>query len=518
MIVALSRDQIRALDACAADECNVPGIVLMENAGRGAAEAIEGLLEESGAEGHVLVLCGPGNNGGDGFVVARRLVVRGHEARVVLTARPDRLKGDALANYKAWTGLGGAVTEIPSDAELARLDGELEGAVCIVDALLGTGLDRDVEGRLRTIIERINAADVLRVALDIPSGLHADTGRVLGVAVRAHATMTFAHLKLGLLASTGAEHAGQLEVVDIGVPAALHERVGHAATLVEAEDVAAAIAPRPLATHKGSAGRVIAVAGSAGKTGAALLVARGALRAGAGLVSICTSPEAADSLDRRVLEEMTLRIDPARLEASLDEHLAGAAAVAVGPGVGLDERARKVVDHIVLGWEGVKVVDADALTHFAERAAELANAVGRLILTPHPGEMGRLLGISAAEVEADRFGALARAVELTRSVVLLKGARTLIGAPGELPVVNSSGTPALATAGAGDVLSGITLALACSLAPRQAAWCAAWVHGSAAEAWAGETGADRGLLAHEVADRVPQVLAGLASVPGSLPL
>ncbi len=518
MIVALSRDQIRALDACAADECNVPGVILMENAGRGAAEVIERLLAERADGGHVLILCGPGNNGGDGFVVARRLLVRGQAVSVVLTAKPERLKGDALVNYKAWTGLGGAVTEIHSDAELDRLGAELDGAVCVVDALLGTGLDRDVEGRLRSIIERINVVDVLRVALDIPSGLHADTGRVLGVAVRAHVTVTFAQLKLGLLASTGAEHAGQVEVADIGVPASLYERVGHAATVVEAGDVARAIAPRPLATHKGSAGRVIAVAGSAGKTGAALLVARGALRAGAGLVSICTSPEAADSLDRRVLEEMTLRIDPARLEASLDEHLAGAAAVAIGPGIGLDERARRVVDHVVLGWDGVKVVDADALTHFAGRAAELAKAAGRLILTPHPGEMGRLLGTSAGEVEADRFGALARAVELTRAVVLLKGARTLVGAPDQPPIVNSSGTPALATAGAGDVLSGITLALACQLAPERAAWCAAWVHGKAAEDWAGESGADRGLLAHEVADRVPGVLAGLASPARALPL
>ncbi len=516
MIPVLSRDQIRALDACAAGECNVPGVTLMENAGRGAAEVIDRLLKESGAQGHVLVLCGPGNNGGDGFVVARRLLLAGRDVRVVLTVAAERLTGDARTNHDAWVGVGGDVTEIPSDAELGRL--ELGGAAVIVDALLGTGLDRDVEGRLRAIIERINAADALRVSLDIPSGLHADTGRVLGVAVRADVTVTFAQLKLGLCTSIGAEHAGEIEIADIGVPSSLHERVGHAANVVEAEDVAAAIAPRSLATHKGSAGRVIAVAGSPGKTGAALLVARGALRAGAGLVSICTSPEAADSLDRRVLEEMTLRIAPGRLEASLDEHLAGAAAVAVGPGVGLDAQARRVVDHVVLGWDGVKVVDADALTHFADRAGDLAKAAGRLILTPHPGEMGRLLGISASEVEADRFGALARAVELTRAVVLLKGARTLIGAPGELPIVNSSGTPALATAGAGDVLSGITLALACSLTPHQAAWCAAWIHGMAAEDWAEETGADRGLLAHEVADRVPGVLAGLATARRSLPV
>jgi hydroxyethylthiazole kinase-like uncharacterized protein yjeF len=213
---------------------------------------------------------------------------------------------------------------------------------------------------------------------------------------------------------------------------------------------------------------------------------------------------------------MTARIDRDRLEASLDEQLARADVVAIGPGLGHDDFARRVVDHVVLGWDGTKVVDADAITHFKGRASELAKAAGRLVLTPHPGEMGRLLDCSSAEVESDRFAAVARAVELTEAVVVLKGPRTLIGTPGEAPVVNRAAAPVLATAGSGDVLTGITGAFACSLEPREAAFCAVHVHGLSALSWSEKTGADRGMVAREIADGVPEVLASLAAAASKL--
>jgi NAD(P)H-hydrate epimerase len=299
--------------------------------------------------------------------------------------------------------------------------------------------------------------------------------------------------------------------VDIGIPASLNDSVGGSAWLVEAADVARQLTPRPIDAHKASAGRVFAIAGSSGKTGAALLVARGALRAGAGLVTICTFADAAAALDARVLEEMTASIDPDRIEASVDERLTGVDAVAIGPGLGLDDRARRLVEHVVLRWNGVKIVDADAITHFAGRADALARASGKLVLTPHPGELGRLLGVSAAEVEKDRFGALARSVESTGAVVLLKGPRTLVGAPGELPSVNPTGSPALATGGSGDVLSGITAAFACTLEPYPAAFCAAYLHGLAGERAAARRAADRGMLAREIADQLPEAIAALAT-------
>jgi NAD(P)H-hydrate epimerase len=235
-------------------------------------------------------------------------------------------------------------------------------------------------------------------------------------------------------------------------------------------------------------------------------------------VTICTFPEAAVALDARVLEEMTYRIDPANPEASLDEALGSADAAVVGPGLGLGADAQRAVDHVVFKSTVAKVVDADALTLLAGRFGELRSAAGRIVLTPHPGEMARLLGSTTAEVEADRFAAVARAVSLSGAVVLLKGARTLVGAPGVQTVVNPSGTPALATAGSGDVLAGMVAALAVGLEPFHAACAAAYVHGLAGEQWASARGQDRGLLAHEIADTVPAVLAGLAAERNALPV
>jgi NAD(P)H-hydrate epimerase len=227
-------------------------------------------------------------------------------------------------------------------------------------------------------------------------------------------------------------------------------------------------------------------------------------------VTIATAPAAADALDRRVLEAMTARIDLAAPEASLQKLLAPCNAVVVGPGLGLDEAARRVVDAVVLGWSGAKVVDADAISHFAGRAEELRQARG-VVLTPHAGELGRLLGVPYAEVEDDRFAAVARAVELTSAVVLLKGRYSIIGAPGALPLLNPTGGPVLATGGSGDVLSGIITALLCELSPREAAFVGAYVHGASADAWAHARRADRGLLAHEIADGLPSVLGALVS-------
>jgi NAD(P)H-hydrate epimerase len=508
----LSREQIRELDRLAIEESKVPSLVLMENAGRGAAEAIRAELLSQAAAActrDVVIVCGSGNNGGDGFVVARRLRNAGLSVLVFLAASALKLKGDARANHDAWVGLGGGVSELTASSALIEFERAMASAGLVVDALFGTGLDREIEDEMRALIDIINAAPCPRVALDVPSGLDANTGAVLGACIRADLTVTFAHYKLGLFTTSGAEHAGRLRVADIGLADEFHARVGHSAELIETADVARTIERRRPSAHKASAGRVVIVAGSPGKTGAALLVARGALRAGAGLVTIATSPEAADALDRRVLEEMTARLDLGRLEESLERALEGAGAVAVGPGLGLDADARRIVDQVVLGWDGAKIVDADALTHFAGRASDLKKARGRLLLTPHPGEMARLLATTAAEVERDRFSAVRRAVDLTGATVLLKGPRTLIGAPDVVTRVNASGTLALATGGVGDVLIGICSALACSAPLLTAATNGAHLHGLAAERWSARTGADRGMLAHEIADELPAVFAGL---------
>jgi hydroxyethylthiazole kinase-like uncharacterized protein yjeF len=256
---------------------------------------------------------------------------------------------------------------------------------------------------------------------------------------------------------------------------------------------------------------VLAVAGAPGRIGASLLGAQGALRAGAGLATIATWPEAVDALQARVLEIMTARLDPDYVETSLDQALRGRGAAAVGPGLGTDDRARRAIGHVALKWDGAKVLDADAITCFAGRAEELAGARGRLILTPHPGEMGRLLGMKASDVENDRFGAVREAVAKTGAVVVLKGAHTLVGAPGRAIAINTSGATTLATAGSGDVLCGIIASLACNLPPVEAAVAGVHIHGLAGEAWGNANRVDRGMLAGEIAEGVPAVLASLLS-------
>ena len=518
MMHAYSGDQMRSFDRHVIDRCCVPGIVLMENAGRGATDVIERHLDQkTSRDGPVTIICGSGNNGGDGFVVARHLLARGWRIRVLLAGAPEKLTGDARTNYEALRGVGGDVELLAEDLG-ETLPAILHASRAIVDALLGTGLDREVGGRYRQIIEIINACESPCLSLDIPSGLSSDTGAVLGVAVRATVTITFAGLKLGLLSTTGVQHAGRVYVADLGVPPGVGQGLEHAAEVLESGDVHQLLRARPVVEHKASAGRVVALAGSAGKTGAAMLVARGALRTGAGLVTIATFAEAANSLERRVVEEMTARIDSEDIDSCLSGLLQSIHVVAAGPGFGLDDRARKAVDHVVFAWHGTTVLDADALTQFAGRAGELSRAKGSLILTPHPGEMARLLGVSARDVERDRFGATAECVRLTQATVLLKGPRTLIMSPGRVPIVNVAGTPVLATGGAGDVLTGVVAALGCHLEPQDAAMCAAHLHGRAAEHWQQATSCDRGLLAHEIADLIPTAIASLARSVPTLPL
>jgi ADP-dependent NAD(P)H-hydrate dehydratase / NAD(P)H-hydrate epimerase len=511
LIPILSSAQARAFDRFLSERCAVPSLLLMENAGRGAAWAVH---ERLAAPQRVLCVCGVGNNGGDGLVVARHLLGLGHTPSVLLLQRADALSGDARVNLEAWRGLGGTLIELDADTGArARLDELTAQSDAIVDAVFGTGLSREVGGRFRAAVESINAArrpGRAVFALDVPSGLQSDTGATLGVAVRADVTLTFGHPKTGLLTSLGADAAGELVLVDLGVPRERGPALEPRAHWLECDDAASWLEARTPSAHKGRSGRVLIVAGSPGKTGAALLSSSAALRSGAGLVTICTFAEAARSLDQRVVEVMTEALDPERPLAALEKALEGAAAVVVGPGLGLSAPARAVIDQIVLRWPGPKLVDADAVTAFAGRGQELRDAAGQCLLTPHPGELGRLLGVTAALVESDRFGALEQALALTGQAILLKGPHTLVGEPGSTPLVVSEGHPVLATGGAGDVLSGICGALLVGLPRLRAGALAALLHGHAARLWvAAHGGAERGLLARELADYVPQALARL---------
>lgn len=508
MIPVVTRAEMRAFDQHAIAACRVPSIVLMENAGRGAADVIErDVLQARASERTVVVVCGTGNNGGDGFVVARRLLAKGADVHAWLVGDPTKLTTDCAVNMDAFGGVGGRITPLALGDPLEGFRHALAAADVVVDGLLGTGLDREVTGALADVLAAMNEAPGCRVALDTPSGMHADTGLELGVAFRAELTVTFGHPKQGLVTPHGARVSGHVHVVDIGVPASLLG--GHTAHLLEAKDVAGLLAPRPVDTHKYRAGHVAIFAGSPGKIGAALLSATSALRGGAGAATIVTWSDAAEALQARVLEVMVAPIDEgSSLTDRIDAALANKRAVVLGPGFGTGEAARAAVDHVLTTYAGPMVFDADALSMHAKAIEEFQAAGGRAVLTPHSGELGRLLDRTSEAIEADRFQAVREAAERANAVVVLKGPHSLVASPDGRLAVNTTGGPNLSTAGAGDVLSGLTGAFLCALPPFEAACAAVYLHGASGDAWK-DAHADRGMLAGDIAEGLPAALAAL---------
>ena len=493
MRIILNRKQIRAYDRLATEQFKIPGLLLMENAGRGAAEIIRGLIATK-KRANIIIVCGTGNNGGDGFVVARQLQNDAH-VRCVLIGERSQIQGDALVNFQA--ALAGKIF-VGSAEDLAR---EIAAADVIVDALFGTGLGRALDSKMAAIVNTVNATGAIRVALDLPSGLDADTGVVLGSAVKADHTITFAHPKPGLFTPEGNIHSGKIHYVAIGVPdEQLLPLTGFTARLIEPEAVAKNFSARDAKTYKHRAGDVLVIAGSPGKTGAAKLVAGAALRAGAGLATICTWREALPAFEKEVKEIMLLPLD------SPEQALERRGAAVIGPGLGLDEKAAGMVHKVLAAAEIPLVIDADALTLLATDLSPLKNATAPKILTPHAGEAARLLGWTSAEIEADRFGAAQRLATQTRAVVILKGAHSIVAAPDGEMFVSPTANPVLATAGSGDTLAGIIAAFAISMKPLDAAVAGVYVHARAADLWRQRTQSDRGMLASDIAYLVPEVL------------
>jgi hydroxyethylthiazole kinase-like uncharacterized protein yjeF len=467
----------------------------MENAGRGAlawfSERAPAALEQ------LVVVGGVGQNGGDAWVLARHLVLAGRTPSCVLIGDPSKVSGDALHNLHALERMG-----VPVQASgLAALESALRHATGVVDGLFGTGLDRPVAGVFAEAIARINASDLPCLALDIPSGIDANSGAVLGTALRATHTATFAAHKRGLHQHPGAAHAGEVGCVSIGVPCDVRDDFA----LLERADVVGWLPLRAADTHKGRGGHVLVVAGAPGRTGAALLAGLGALRAGAGLVTLCPRAGARAALDAKVIELMTADL-PAGLDDALlavNELLHEKHAAVIGPGLGVDADGCALSRRLALELTKPAVLDADTLTAFAGRVAELRTAAGARVLTPHPGEAARLLGSSSELVQRDRYAAVTRLAADSGCVVVLKGARSLIASPDGAVRVCPIDAPALAVAGTGDVLSGTIGALLAQLPAADAAAAGVFLH-----ALAGNSAArsDRGLLAHEVADALPSAL------------
>ena len=515
MLKLTTAAQMREMDRRAIEEFGVPSIVLMENA---ALRVVDVIAERFGPlrGRRIAVVCGKGNNGGDGLAIARHLATRfGAEVDVWLASDPSAYTGDAAANCKMAQAFGlGIITGLPS-----AIQGEL-----IVDALLGTGIKGGVEGQLAEVIGRMNRANCPIVSVDVPSGLNADTGDVSGACVKAALTVTFALPKIGLLVYSGAEYVGELVVADIGMPRAVMvaDEVKVAAT--EASDVAQWLPARVNGrdSNKGKFGHVTVFAGSAGFAGAPTLSAEAAARTGAGLVTLAVPIGIQNALMARVSPVVMTKglaetgegtFSQGALEAALTLAAKGTAA-ALGPGLGgaENQETRAFVREFVSRCPVPLVVDADALNCLASEPDRGASVVrsrsAATVLTPHPGEMGRLLGTDTKTVQSGRREAVEQAAQRYGCVALLKGARTLIAAPDGRLAVNTTSNPGMATGGSGDVLTGLLAALLGSgIAAWEAAAAGAYLHGLAGDLAATGQGGPAGLIATDLIDSLPAAIA-----------
>ena len=518
-MLLVTAEEMRRLDRATIEGGHAPGGTLMERAGAGVVAAMERRYGPSLGL-RVLVLCGTGNNGGDGFVAARHLRERGAEVHVALLGDRARVRGEALTHLERLTAAGIVPTPVAGEDALERLVASRDAWDFALDALLGTGAHGEPEGLMAAGVEALRLLDEAGtrvVALDLPTGVDADTGAIARRAVRADLTVTFGCPKRGHYLHPGRAFTGALEVVDIGLDPGALAAIPAPVHLATTAAMAALLPTRDPRAHKGSAGRVLVVGGSTGMTGAVALAARGALRGGAGYVQAAVPRSLNDVLEMKLTEEMTLpspetperTLALAALEPLLA--LAGAAdVVALGSGLSRHHEALELARRIVAESERPLVIDADGLNAFEGHTEALARATAPRVLTPHLGEMRRLTGIDTAALEATRIDAAREWAQHWRSVVVLKGAPTVVASPDGRVSVNPTGNPGMATAGMGDVLTGVIAALiAQGLTPYDAARLGVHAHGLAGDLVAGAQG-PHGMAAGDVAEAMPQALAALA--------
>ena len=514
--------EMRSIDARAMEEYSVASLDLMESAGSGIAAVIDGSFSPIASKA-VTIVCGKGNNGGDGLVVARHLREKGAEVDVFLLAERSDLKGDPLANLKRWESLGGAVAEIPDEASKGwtELEESLTRSDVAVDALLGTGVTGDLKGPVAKATALLQEASCPVVAVDVPTGVSADTGAAGEPCVRAALTATLALMKRGLCLAPGVERAGQVFLVDIGVPDECVDEEGIETELVESVQAASLLPERQFNAHKGTCGKVAVVGGSVGLTGAVTLAGLGALRSGSGLVTAYVPETLNPILEVKLTEVMTSPLPETR-EGSISKRalprildlLGSLDAVLLGPGLSRNPESAELMRDIAVEYKKMPspkaqvILDADGINAF-EGKAELLKDTG-WVITPHPGEMGRLTGESIRGIESKRIEAareLARDLGIT---LVLKGAPTVTADGSGGCVVNSTGNPGMATGGTGDVLSGMIVSfLGQGLPGPEAAVLAVYLHGLAGDL-AAEEKTQWGMSAGDVVDYLPQALLALS--------
>ena len=475
--------------------------MLMENAGRAVASVI---LAEYPSASRMAVVCGAGNNAGDGFVIARHLISSGKKVSVHIAEKKERYREDAKTNLDALLKMGADVREL--DGKLPRIKKDTE---VIVDAIFGTGLDRDVKGFYEKLIKFINRQSARRVSVDIPSGLDADTGRPLGTAVQADITVTFAPAKLGMCIHPGVDYSGKLCVADITIPRPLWENLPF--ELLTFERCRGLIKKRAADSHKGTYGHLLVLAGSPGKSGAAILSAEAALRTGSGLVTLGVPESISSAVEEKTTEVMSVSLKdskdgtlhPDACEEVLRELEGKRTALAAGPGISTSESTGEFLKKVITMCEVPITLDADALNIISKDPAMLRKTKVPAVITPHPGEMARLCGVTTKQVQDDRVGISTGFSEKYGCYVVLKGARTVISTPDGEVFINPTGNSAMATAGTGDVLTGIIGGLAAQgYDPLWSCMLGVFLHGHAADLLLEKTGT-AGFTASEISRKIP---------------
>jgi len=502
--------EMQTLDRLAIDTYGIPGVVLMENAGAQVARILWQEFPHLRTQ-RVAIFCGRGNNGGDGFVIARYLSNAGVAVTVFVIGVPEEIQGDARTHFDIMRRAGVDPQVVKAPGALGVVTAQLDEYDILIDALLGTGLKAEVHGMYRHVITALNASCRPVISVDIPSGLSADSGLVLGEHVRADLTITMALPKRGLLLYPAAAHVGRLVVVDIGFPAAIREHTSVRCHLVGPVSIAAHLTARPPDTHKGSYGHLLVVAGSLGKTGAGVLACLAALRSGAGLVSFGLPSSLNAAMETRLTETMTIPLpeaEPGILGAAaateIMQGLEGKSSLILGPGLGTHRETVQCIHEVLRHTRLPVVLDADGLNAMAMASMSFDEINAPLVLTPHPGELARLRGMTTAAVQADRLRAASETAQACRAVVVLKGAHTIIAEPDGTLHVNLTGNPGMATAGSGDVLSGVIGALlGQGYAPSLAAQIGVYLHGLSGDLTAAALGT-RSLIAGDLIEQLPQ--------------
>ncbi|MDH7478767.1 MAG: NAD(P)H-hydrate dehydratase [Syntrophomonadaceae bacterium] len=508
----VTAEQMREIDHLAMSQYQIPGLILMENAGRQVVEVIKQRLGKVAGR-RVLVLAGRGNNGGDGLAAARHLYNLGAEVTVMITARPSEFAGDARVNLDILTRLPVKQLSLREEKDLTAARVALLATELVVDAIYGTGFRGTPPNLISRLFRLVNNSGKTVVSVDLPSGVEANTGRVAGEAIRAECTVTLALPKIGLVVEPGASYAGELVVADISIPRALIESLDLPGVCLDWQWCRERMPVRQVDGHKGDYGHVLVLGGSPGMTGAVALAGEAALRAGAGLVTVGV-PESLNSiLEQKLTEVMSRplpqtasgRLDPGAISA-LKDLLPRITVVAVGPGLSQYPEAGEMMRQLLQRVSVPLVIDADGLNVLAQEPELLKEVKVPLVLTPHPGEMSRLLKTTVKEIQNDRLEAARSGASRLGAIVVLKGARTLVALPDGGMYVNPTGNPGLASGGTGDVLTGIIAGLiAQGISPVEAAGVGVFVHGLAGDR-ARERLGMRGMAATDVIAHLPAVL------------